>query len=81
MPNSVNVYEQFLRLTGFEEHEMSRFIPEFSQGSGIVKLTEDDVRYSVERQLPHMYDIKLKGVRKCLLLHQGAHRSYQGQRV
>jgi len=61
-----NIYEEFLRLTGFEEDEMSKYLPELRKASGKLGLTEDDIKYAVEERLPTYFDLELKGVRKML---------------
>jgi len=61
-----DIYEKFLRLTGFEEDEIPRYLPEWRKAAAKLRLTEDDVRFATEEWLPAGYDIGLKGVRKLL---------------
>ncbi|OGO23543.1 MAG: hypothetical protein A2144_11120 [Chloroflexi bacterium RBG_16_50_9] len=61
-----NVYENFLRLAGFEEDEMSKYIPEWRKASAKVGLTEDDVKFATDEWIPTYFDIKLEGVRKSI---------------
>lgn len=67
MPNpNNNVYEDFLRLTGFEEAEMPKYLPEWRKASAKLGLTEEDVRFATEKQLPTYFAIELEGIRKLL---------------
>jgi len=61
-----DVYEDFLRLTGFEENEMPYYLPEWRKASEKLGLTEEDMRYSTEEWIPTYYQIEFKGVRKSL---------------
>src|SRR4030066_1863833 len=61
-----NVHEDFLRLTGFEEDEMSEYLPQWRKASERLGLTEDDVKFAVEKQLPTYFAIELEGIRKLL---------------
>ena len=61
-----NIYEDFLRLTGFEEDEMSKYLPEWRKASEKLRLTEDDVRFATEKWIPTYFQVELEGVRKSL---------------
>jgi len=61
-----DIYEEFLRVTGFEESEMSEFLPEWRKASEKLGLTEEDVRYATEERIPGHFDLTLKGVRMLL---------------
>ena len=61
-----NIYEDFLRLTGFEEDEMGKYILEWRKASARIRLTEEDIRYATEEWIPLYFDISLEGVRKSL---------------
>ncbi|MBA7480611.1 hypothetical protein ES707_16073 [subsurface metagenome] len=61
-----DIYEDFLRLTGFEEDEMSKYLPEWRKASQKLGLTEEDVKFAVEEQLPTYFAIELEGIRKLL---------------
>ena len=61
-----NTYEKFLRLVGFEEDEMARYVPEWRKASEKFGLTEEDIRFATEEFIPTNYDIELKGVRKLI---------------
>lgn len=61
-----NVYEDFLRLTGFEEAEIPKYLPEWKKASAKLGLTEEDVRFATEKQLPTYFAIEMKGIRKLL---------------
>jgi benzoyl-CoA reductase/2-hydroxyglutaryl-CoA dehydratase subunit BcrC/BadD/HgdB len=61
-----DIYEDFLRLTGFEEDEMSEYLPQWRKASERLGLTEDDVKFAVEKQLPTYFAIELEGIRKLL---------------
>ena len=60
------IYEDFLRLTGFEEDEMSKYLPQWREASKKVGLTEDDVQFALEEWIPAHFDIELEGVRKSM---------------
>jgi hypothetical protein len=60
------VYENFLRLTGFQDDEISQYVPVWRRASEILGLTEDDVRFATEEWIPQHYDIALEGIRKLL---------------
>ncbi len=61
-----NVYEDFLRLTGFEEAEMPKYLPEWRKASAKLGLTEEDVRFATEKQLPTYFAVEMEGIRKLL---------------
>ena len=61
-----NTYENFLRLMGFEEDEMSKYVPEWRKASEKIGLTEEDIEFATKEFLPANYDMELKGVRKLL---------------
>jgi len=61
-----DIYEDFLRLTGFEEDEVPQYLPEWRKASEKLGLTEDDIRFAVEERIPTYFEVKLEGVRKIL---------------
>jgi len=61
-----DIYEDFLRLTGFEEDEMSQYLPEWRKASVKLGLTENDIKYATEEWIPVHFDVGLKGVRKLI---------------
>jgi benzoyl-CoA reductase/2-hydroxyglutaryl-CoA dehydratase subunit BcrC/BadD/HgdB len=61
-----NVYEDFLRLTGFEEEEMAVSVKEWKKAAGKLRLTEEDIQFATTDWIPNGYDIELKGIRKLL---------------
>ena len=61
-----NTYEDFLRITGFEEEEMAEYLPEWRKASEKLGLTEEDVRFAVEERLPAHFALELEGIRKLL---------------
>ena len=61
-----DVYEEFLRLTGFEEDEIPEYLPEWRRASEKLRLTEEDVRLATEERIPAYFEVKLDGVRKGL---------------
>jgi len=61
-----DIYQEFLRLTGFEEAEIPEYLPEWRKASEKLGLTEDDVRYATEERIPEHFDVTLVGVRKLL---------------
>jgi len=61
-----DIHEDFLRFVGFEENEMSRYLPEWRKASEKVRLTEDRIRFAVEEWIPEYFDISLEGVRKSI---------------
>jgi len=61
-----DIYEKFLRLTGFEETELPQYLPEWRKASEKLGLTEDDVKFATEEWIPTHFEIKLEGVRKML---------------
>lgn len=64
---SKNIYEEFLRLVGFEEDEMSEYVPEWREAAEKLRLTEEDIRYATEERIPTYFEVdKLVGVRKAL---------------
>jgi hypothetical protein len=58
-----DIQEDFLRLVGFEEDEMSKYLPEWRKTAEKLRLTEEDVRFAVEQGIPTNFDTRLKGVR------------------
>jgi benzoyl-CoA reductase/2-hydroxyglutaryl-CoA dehydratase subunit BcrC/BadD/HgdB len=61
-----DVYEDFLRLAGFEESEMSQYLPLWRKASAKVGLTEGDIRYATGERIPNYFDLSLEGVRKSI---------------
>lgn len=61
-----DIYEEFLRLTGFEEDEMTEYLPEWRKASAKLGLTEDDVRFATEKRIPEHFEVQLEGVRKLI---------------
>ena len=61
-----DVYEDFLRLTGFEEDEMSEYLPEWRKASEKLGLTRDDITFATKKQLPTYFAVELEGIRKFL---------------
>ena len=61
-----NTYEDFLRITGFEEHEIPQYLPKWHEASLKLGLAEDDIRYATEDRIPEYLDVDLKWVRKAL---------------
>jgi len=61
-----NIYEDFLRLNGFEEDEMSEYIPEWRKACDKLGITEDDVKFATEERLPAYFAVELEGIRKML---------------
>jgi benzoyl-CoA reductase/2-hydroxyglutaryl-CoA dehydratase subunit BcrC/BadD/HgdB len=61
-----DVYEAFLRLAGFEEDEMGKFLPEWRKASAKIHLSEDDIKFATEQWIPAYFDIKLEGIRKSI---------------
>jgi benzoyl-CoA reductase/2-hydroxyglutaryl-CoA dehydratase subunit BcrC/BadD/HgdB len=61
-----DIYEDFLRLTGFEEDEMSEYLPQWRKASERLGLNENDIKFAVEKQLPTYFAIELEGIRKLL---------------
>jgi len=61
-----NIHEDFLRLTGFEEEEMSEYLPEWHKASEKLGLTEDDVKFATEKWIPAHFEVELEGIRKLL---------------
>jgi benzoyl-CoA reductase/2-hydroxyglutaryl-CoA dehydratase subunit BcrC/BadD/HgdB len=59
-----DIYEDFLRLAGFEEDEMPEYLPEWRKASVKLGLTEDDIKFATEERIPTYLDIKLEGIRK-----------------
>jgi hypothetical protein len=59
-----DIQEDFLRLVGFEEDEMSKYLPEWRKASEKLRLTEDDIKFGVAEWIPAHFDIRLEGVRK-----------------
>ncbi|MBN1188345.1 MAG: 2-hydroxyacyl-CoA dehydratase [Dehalococcoidales bacterium] len=61
-----SVHERFLRLTGFEEDEIPAYLPQWRTASKKLGLTEEDVKFAVEKQLPTYYAVEMEGIRKLL---------------
>jgi len=61
-----DVYEDFLRLTGFEEDEIPKYLPEWYKASEKLGLTEDDIKFATKEWIPAHFEVKLKGIRKLL---------------
>ena len=61
-----NVYEDFLRLTGFEEAEMPKYLPEWRKAAAKLGLTEEDIKFATEKQLPSYFAVEMEGIRKLL---------------
>jgi benzoyl-CoA reductase/2-hydroxyglutaryl-CoA dehydratase subunit BcrC/BadD/HgdB len=61
-----DIYEDFLRLTGFEEGEMSEYLPAWHKASEKLGLTKDDIKFATEKQVPTYFAIELEGIRKLL---------------
>jgi benzoyl-CoA reductase/2-hydroxyglutaryl-CoA dehydratase subunit BcrC/BadD/HgdB len=56
----------FLRLTGFEEDEIGKYLPEWRKASEKLGLTEEDVRFATEERIPAHFAVELEGIRKLL---------------
>ena len=63
---SKDIYVDFLRLTGFEEDEIGKYLPEWRKASEKLGLTEEDVRYATEERIPDNFAVELEGIRKLL---------------
>ena len=61
-----DTYEKFLRLLEFEEDEMPEVLPAWRKASEKLGLTEDDMKFAMEEQLPAHFELEMKGVRKML---------------
>jgi len=61
-----DIYENFLRLTGFEEDEIPEYLPEWRKASQKLGLTESDIKFATEERIPEYFDIELRGVKKAL---------------
>jgi len=61
-----DIYHEFLKITGFEDNQIPEFLPQWRQACEKLRLTDDDVRYAVEEQLPGYFDTELESVRKLL---------------
>ncbi len=64
MDSSVNI--QLLRLLGWEGAELERFLPEWERAARFLRLSDEDVYYSVNQWLPKYWDISLLSVRKLI---------------
>jgi hypothetical protein len=60
---SKDIQEDLLRLAGFEEEEMSTYLPEWRKTSEKLRLTEDSIKFAVEEWIPAHLDTRLRGVR------------------
>ncbi|MFC2019265.1 2-hydroxyacyl-CoA dehydratase [Chloroflexota bacterium] len=61
-----DVYQEFLRATGFEGHELSEYLPQWREASIRLGLTEDDISFSLYEQLPTYFELEMEGIRKLL---------------
>ena len=61
-----DIYEEFLRLTGFEEDEISKYLPEWRKASEKLGLTKNDIQFAVQEWIPVHFETRLEGVRKLL---------------
>jgi hypothetical protein len=60
---SKDVHEDLLRLACFEEDEMSTYLPEWRKTAEKLRLTEDGIKFAIEKWIPAHLDISLKGIR------------------
>ncbi len=61
-----DIYEDFLRLAGFEEKEMPVYLPEWRKASEKLGLSKNDVQYATEEWIPANFEVKLEGIRKLI---------------
>lgn len=61
-----DVYEKSLKLIGFEEIEIPKYLPEWQKASEKLGLTEEDIEFATKEWIPAHFDVKLEGVRKLL---------------
>jgi len=61
-----DIYEDFLRVVGFEEEEIPGYLPEWRTASEKLGLTKEDVRFATKERIPQHFDLTLRGVRKAL---------------
>jgi len=64
-----DIYEDFLRLTGFEEAEIPVYLPEWRESSEQLGLTRDDIEFATKEWIPTHFEVALEGVRKVLGCH------------
>ena len=63
---ATDIYRKFLELTGFEEDEISGYLPQWREASAKIGLHEADIKFATEEWIPAHFDVKLKGVRKMM---------------
>jgi len=61
-----DVYEDFLKIVGFEGDDIPKNLPEWRTASEKMGLTEEDVRFATEEWIPQNWDITSRGVRKAI---------------
>lgn len=61
-----DIYRQYLAAFEFSEEEVQESVPFWRNVCGLLNVSEEDVRYSLEKWIPQYWDISLKGVRKCI---------------
>ena len=60
------IYAELLSLTGFEEPELTKILPDWIEASQKLGLSEDDVRHAANEWIPAHFDIELTGIRKLI---------------
>lgn len=63
---SKNVYEEFLRLLGWEGDELKAFLPEWRRAADFLGLSEIDVFRGLNEWIPKYWDLEFESVRKCI---------------
>jgi len=62
----MDVYDELLKLCGFEPGEAKDYKPTLKEGLGKLLVTEDDVRFAVTERLPKCWSVNLEGMRRVL---------------
>ena len=63
---ATNVYEEFLELCAFEPEEIPEILPQWIEAAKTFELTEEDIRFSIEKWIPENWDIQYRGIRKMI---------------
>ena len=63
---SVDIYKVFLEFCAFEEQEIPLILPEWVEAANRLGLTEDDIKFAIEKWIPENWDIQYLGIRKMI---------------
>ncbi len=61
-----NIYRDFLEFLEIDDKDMDTLLPEWTEGSKVLGLTEADIEYSMNEYIPKNWEIEYLGIRKML---------------